>query len=78
MTWQDDAAMPTADDLRALVGRTVSLRLTPAGGGGQVDGRVVGTLDAADGMVVVLAPGDGAKRVSINYQHVDEVLSEGA
>lgn len=64
--------MPTADDLRALKGETVTLQLTPAGGGGQVEGRLVGTLDAADGLVIIVEPAVGG-RVSLNYQHVAEL-----
>lgn len=68
--------MPSADELRALTGRHVTLTLTPAGGGGTVTGRVVGTLDAADGLVVIVEPDDETRRVSLNYQHVGEVQAD--
>jgi len=65
--------MPSSDELRRLTGERVSLDLTPAAGGGTVRGRIVGTLDAADGLVVVLERDDRPGRLSLNYQHVDEV-----
>jgi hypothetical protein len=63
--------MPTADEVRALEGRQVRLRLTPEAGGETVEGRLVGTLDADDGLVVVVEPaGTPEKRFSWNYQHI--------
>jgi hypothetical protein len=63
--------MATADEVRVLAGRQVSLRLTPEAGGEVVEGRLVGTLDAADGLVVVVEPeGSPGRRFSCNYQHI--------
>jgi hypothetical protein len=63
--------MPTADEVRALQGRQVRLRLAPDAGGETVEGRLVGTLDADDGLVVVVEPaGAPEKRSSWNYQHI--------
>jgi hypothetical protein len=63
--------MATADEVRALAGRQVSLRLAPEAGGEVVEGRLVGTLDAADGLVVVVEPeGSPGRRFSCNYQHI--------
>lgn len=63
--------MPTADDVRALKGRRVRLRLSPEAGGETVEGVLVGTLDADDGLVVVVEPKEArAKRFSCNYQHI--------
>ena len=65
--------MPSSDDLRRFTGQRVALELTPAGGGGTVKGLIVGTLDAADGLVVIVKPDGQTGRVSLNYQHVNEV-----
>jgi hypothetical protein len=70
--------MPSSDELRGLTGRRVALDLTPAGGGGTVRGRIVGTLDAADGLVVVVERDDQPGRASLNYQHVSEVRLDPA
>ena len=62
--------MPTAEELRGLRGSRVELTLTPAGGGESLTGVVVGTLDAADGLVVILERDDRPGRTSVNYQHI--------
>src|ERR671923_1237684 len=58
-------SMPTADELKAQHGQAVTLRMND---GTEVSGTIVGTLDAADGMVVVVDRADqpGA-RFSCNY-----------
>lgn len=62
---------PTIEQIRTLEGRPVRVRLTEPGGGGQVDGVLVGTLDAADGMVVFIeSPRAPGRRLSYNYQHL--------
>ena len=49
----------------------MSVRLAPQAGGEVVEGRLVGTLEADDGLVVVIQPeGDPARRFSCNYQHI--------
>ena len=65
--------MPTAQRFRELNGERVALELTPAGGGGSLTGRIVGTLEAADGLVVVVEREGDSRRVSVNYQHVADV-----
>ena len=63
--------MPTADEVRALEGRHVRVRLTPEAGGETVEGRLVGTLEADDGLVVVVERAEAPdKRFSWNYQHI--------
>jgi hypothetical protein len=63
--------MPTVDEIRALQGNDVEVRLAAAAGGHVVSGRLVGTLDAADGMVVFIEPASGpGGRLSYNYQHI--------
>jgi hypothetical protein len=63
--------MPTVDEIRALNGSDVSIRLVPEAGGETVAGRLVGTLDAADGLVVIVEPRDSPeRRFSCNYQHI--------
>jgi hypothetical protein len=63
--------MPTAEEIRALEGAEVAIRLAPQAGGQSVEGRVVGTLEAADGLVVFVEPRDDpGGRLSYNYQHI--------
>jgi hypothetical protein len=61
--------MPTADELKGQRGREVTLRMSD---GTEVSGTVVGTLDAADGLVVVIDRSDqpGA-RFTCNYQEIE-------
>jgi hypothetical protein len=64
-------SMPTIDEIRALEGGPVRVRLSPQAGGDQIQGRLVGTLDAADGMVVFIEPSDAqGRKLSYNYQHI--------
>ncbi|MGH7860881.1 MAG: hypothetical protein ACREOS_01450 [Candidatus Dormibacteraceae bacterium] len=65
----------TQDEARALAGRLVHLRLKAAYGGDEVAGRVVGAMEADDGLVLVIAPSDGSEtRFTFNYQQVGEIL----
>lgn len=69
--------MLTETEARQLTDKQVTLRLTSAGGGGSVSGTVVGTLEAADGLVLFLEPdGQPGKRVTCHHQHVAEVESQ--
>ena len=64
----------TADEIRALEGAEVTLHLVPQAGGDVVKGRLVGTLEAADGLVVVVQPGaEPERRFSCNYQHIASI-----
>lgn len=63
--------LPTDEELRALAGSRVVVRLTPAGGGHELTGERVGTLDAADGLVVYV--NDGQRTHSVHSQHIAEV-----
>lgn len=60
------------DDIRALKGKTVTLQLLPGAPGAPVaTGRVLGTLEAADGLVVTIEPKDApGKRLTIHHQHI--------
>lgn len=63
--------MPTAAEIREFDGREVSIRLVPEAGGELVEGRLVGTLDSADGMAVFVEPSsEPGRRLSYNYQHI--------
>ena len=64
----------TSDELKGLVGRRVVLDLLPASGEREVTGRVLGTVDSADGLVLVLEPEriPGARR-SVHSHHVRSV-----
>src|SRR2546430_15078638 len=71
MTTGAEEAMPTAEEIRALEGSDVSIRLAPQAGGESVEGRLVGTLAADDGLVGVVEPrSDPGRRLSYNYQHI--------
>ncbi len=61
----------TADEVRALVGEDVVLELAPASGETRASGRIVGKIEAADGLVVVLEPrGQPGARRTYHYQHI--------
>ncbi len=61
-------AMPSAEELRQLRGKQATLRLND---GGEVTGTVVGTLEAADGLVVVIDRSDRpGSRFTCNYQAI--------
>lgn len=64
--------MLTRDELKRLVGQTVTLRLTPqAPGGPTITGKVLGFLEAADGLVVTLEPtGAPGTRVTYHYHYI--------
>jgi len=61
------------EEIRPHVGKRVTLRLAPeAPGGPTVIGRLVGTLEAADGLVVQVEP-DGSTpgaRLTVHYHHI--------
>jgi hypothetical protein len=66
--------MPTASEIRSLRGSDVTIRLSPQAGGESVEGRLVGTLEADDGLVVVVEPRtDPGARLSYNYQHIASI-----
>jgi len=66
--------MPTVEEIQRLTGADVAVRLTPSAGGHSVEGRMVGTLDAADGLVVFIEPaGEPGGRLSYNYQHIASI-----
>jgi uncharacterized protein Veg len=62
-----------AEEIKRHVGKRVTVRLAPGGSREPaVTGRLVGTLDAVDGLVVYLEP-DGAKpgtRLAVHYHHI--------
>ncbi len=69
--------MPSAEEIKRLVGRRVRLRLTPGAGVESATGRVLGALDAADGLVVTLEPADQpGKRLTFHYHHILEITRE--
>jgi hypothetical protein len=61
--------MVTADLVRSLKGRSAKLRLSDAAGGGQLEGRIVGCLESADGLVAHLLDADGRSH-TVHYQHI--------
>jgi hypothetical protein len=60
------------DEIRGLKGQIVSFTLLPgAPGAPVVTGRVLGTIEAADGLVVTVEPKNApGKRVTIHHQHI--------
>ncbi len=68
--------MPTLEEIQALKGADVTLQLASSAGGHALEGRIVGTLDAADGMVVFIEPADKpGSQLSYNYQHIATIRS---
>jgi len=64
--------MVSAEDIRGLKGQRVTLHLAAnAPGAPTVTGRVLGTIEAADGLVVTVEPESApGKRVTVHYQHI--------
>jgi hypothetical protein len=60
------------DDIRGLKGRIVTFQLQPdAPGAPSVTGRVLGMIEAADGLVVTVEPtGSPGKRLTVHHQHI--------
>jgi hypothetical protein len=60
------------DDIRGLKGRVVTLQLLPdAPGAPVVTGRILGTIEAADGLVVTVEPnGAPGKRLTVHHHHI--------
>jgi hypothetical protein len=60
------------EEIRGLKGKIVTLQLLPgAPGAPAVTGRVVGMIEAADGLVVTVEPKDASgKRLTVHYQHI--------
>jgi hypothetical protein len=70
--------MPSAAEIKQLIGKRVTVRLAPAAGGpAAISGRLVGVLDAADGLVVAFQPGDRPEhRMTYHYHHILEIKAE--
>jgi hypothetical protein len=63
--------MVNAQDIRGLKGRRALHIAADAPGAPTVTGRVLGTIEAADGLVVTVEPDNApGKRVTIHYQHI--------
>jgi hypothetical protein len=60
------------DNIRGLKGQVVTFQLLPdAPGAPSVTGRVLGTIEAADGLVVTVEPnGAPGKRLTVHQHHV--------
>ncbi len=60
------------EDIRGLKGQIVTFRLLPdAPGAPVVTGRVLGTIEAADGLVVTVEPnGAPGKRLTVHQHHI--------
>lgn len=62
-----------SEDIKKHVGKKVTLRLAPdAPGGPTVTGRLVGTMEAADGLVVQVEPEGSTPgtRFTVHYHHI--------
>ena len=68
-----------AEEVRSYDGQSVTMSLVPGALVGQeVRGRVVGLVEAADGLIIVLHP-EGSEpeaRASIHYQHIVEIKKQ--
>ena len=63
----------TPQEIRRHVGKRVTLKLrADAAGGPTVTGRLVGTLEAADGLVVFVEPEGSSRdqRLTVHYHHI--------
>ncbi len=63
----------TPEEIRRHVGKQVTLTLAPeTPGGPTVTGRLVGTLEAADGLVVQIEPEGSTPggRLTVHYHHI--------
>ena len=60
------------DNIRQLKGQTVTFELLPdAPGAPSVTGRVLGTIEAADGLVVTVEPnGAAGTRLTVHQHHI--------
>jgi hypothetical protein len=62
--------MEVADELRRAVGQRVTLELSPqVAGRPEVTGRVLGVLEALDGLSVVIEPDGAAPGASQTYHY---------
>jgi len=70
--------MPSVDEIKRLIGKRVKVRLADAlGGPAAVAGRLIGVLDAADGLVVAIQPAEQPeRRLTYHYQHIVEIKTE--
>ena len=61
-----------SDDIRGLKGKIVTFQLLPdAPGAPSVTGRVLGTIEAADGLVVTVEPnGAAGARLTMHEHHI--------
>jgi hypothetical protein len=66
--------MVSAELVRSLKGHSAKLQLSAAGGGGELQGRIVSCLESADGLVVYLLDPDGRSH-TIHYQHIASLES---
>jgi hypothetical protein len=60
------------DDIRGLKGQIVTFQLQPsAPGAPSVTGRVLGTIEAADGLLVTVEPQEApGKRLTVHQHHI--------
>ena len=66
-------AMVTAQEVRDLTGKRVALQLARGALADRVAGRLVGTLEAADGLVAVVEREGEPGQFTCNYQHIIEI-----
>lgn len=61
------------EEIKPHLGKRISLTLAPGAiGGPTVTGRLMATIDAADGLVVLVEPDGSAPgvRLSVHYHHI--------
>lgn len=66
-------------EIKQYVGQKVRVQLSPqAHQGPTVTGRLVGTLDAADGLVVQIEPESSkpGERLTVHYHHILSLMPE--
>ena len=63
----------TPEEIKRHVGKKVTLGLAPESPGGpSITGRLIGTIDAADGLVVQMEPEGSTPgtRLTVHYHHI--------
>ncbi len=67
---------PTPQEIKSYIGRKVRLELSPGSPlGEELAGTLVGTIDAADGLVAMLEPeGRPGTRISCHYHYIGSIV----
>ncbi len=79
--WKEGGDEMKPEEIRRQVGKRVTLTLAAGAlGGSTITGRLVGTTEAADGLVIHVEPDDDqpGARLTIHYHHVVTLAPSGS